>query len=87
MANLRPHFNALLKRINPSDHRLGLAERLPGEVRKWLKDHDFETVSPHTRLSGSYKRQTAICDIPDVDVLPSCPTTGRRMIPKHPSVR
>jgi len=60
---------ALLSRIEPSYARSSLAKTLPSEVRQWLKEHDYETVPPHTRLSGSYLRHTAISDIPDVDVL------------------
>ncbi len=69
MPSMRHHFRALLKNINPSDERLALASKLPGEVRAWLKDHDFVTSAPHTRLIGSYGRSTAILDIKDVDVL------------------
>jgi hypothetical protein len=69
MANLRPHFQALLKKVNPDPARRQLAESLPADVRKWLADCEFTTKHPHTRLSGSYKRHTAILDINDVDVL------------------
>jgi hypothetical protein len=69
MATTRFHFNALLKRINPTSERLHLAKTLPGEVREWLEEHEFETADPHTRLTGSYARHVAILDIPDVDVL------------------
>lgn len=70
MSNIRHYFSALLKKINPSDERARLAADLPGEVREWLKDKDdLETSSPHTRLSGSYARSTAVLDIKDVDML------------------
>ncbi len=69
MPNLHHHFRALLSNVNPSDGRMLLASSVPGDVRTWLKEHDFQTESPHTRLSGSYGRNTAICDIKDVDVL------------------
>jgi len=69
MPNMRHHFNALLNRINPPDARVQLASTRVGEVREWLKEHEFATKSPHTRLSGSYSRSTAIEAIPDVDVL------------------
>lgn len=75
MTSVRWHFKALLSRIEPSSDRRSLAQKLPGEVRKWLQDHDYETVQPHTRLSGSYARATAILDIPDVDVLVFRPDT------------
>ncbi len=67
--NIRHYFAALLKNINPSDERLKLSAELPGEVRDWLKENSFDTCSPHTRLSGSYARSTAIRDIKDVDIL------------------
>jgi len=69
MPNMRYHFAALLKKINPSADRVTLASERVGELRQWLQDHDFATNDPHTRLSGSYKRNTAIELIPDVDVL------------------
>ena len=69
MPNMRHHFSALLSAINPSEDRSNLATKLPGEVREFLEDHVFATANPHTRLSGSYARDTAICDIKDVDVL------------------
>lgn len=69
MASTRFHFAALLKKVNPSDERLKIAQKRPGEVREWLKDHEFTTKSPHSRLAGSYGRDTAHLDIKDVDVL------------------
>ena len=69
MPNMRHHFNALLKRINPPEERVALASERVGQVRGWLRDHEFSTESPHTALSGSYSRHTAIEMIPDVDVL------------------
>lgn len=69
MASSRYGFKALLTKINPSSDRLKLAKRLPGEVREWLQEHDFVTAWPHTRLSGSYARSTAVLNIKDVDVL------------------
>lgn len=69
MPNMRHHFNALLTKINPPDHRVSLASQRVGEIRDWLREHEFPTVDPHTRLSGSYARSTAIELIPDVDTL------------------
>lgn len=74
MVSSRFAFNALLKKINPDPDRVDVAKRLPGEVRDWLKEHEFETCSPHSRLIGSYARQTAILDIKDVDALLFLPT-------------
>jgi tRNA nucleotidyltransferase (CCA-adding enzyme) len=69
MASMRYHFQALLKRVNPSGDRLRVAAQLPGDLRDWLQDHEFVTSYPHSRLSGSYSRDTAILNIKDVDVL------------------
>jgi len=69
MASSRFAFDALLTKVNPDQDRLQIARQLPGEVREWLKDHDFETASPHSRLIGSYARKTATTDIKDVDTL------------------
>src|SRR6266571_8924172 len=69
MPNMRHQFDALLKKINPPVERVELASTRVGEVRDWLQGHEFRTKSPHTQLSGSYSRHTAIGTIPDVDVL------------------
>src|SRR6266516_4072211 len=69
MPNMRHHFDALLTKINPPTERVALVSARVNEVRDWLKEHDFATTSPHTQLSGSYSRHTAIETIPDVDVL------------------
>ncbi len=69
MASTRFHFAALVKKVNPSDERLKIAQSRPGDVREWLKDHEFATKTPHSRLVGSYGRDTAHLDIKDVDVL------------------
>ena len=67
MASSRFAFSALLKKVNPPSDRAAVAQRLPGEVREWLKEHEFPTVAPHTRLIGSHGRKTAITNIKDVD--------------------
>ena len=69
MPNMHHHFVALLSKINPPAERVSLVATLVGEVRDWLRDHAFPTKHPHTQLSGSYSRHTAIEMIPDVDVL------------------
>ncbi|MGH8543566.1 MAG: nucleotidyltransferase domain-containing protein [Gammaproteobacteria bacterium] len=75
-------FRALLKKINPDPTRAELAQRLPGEVRDWLKDHEFETRSPHSRLIGSYGRHTAHGDIKDVDTLLLLPVEALAYTPE-----
>lgn len=82
MASSRFAFGALLTRINPDQDRLETASELPGEVREWLEDHDFETASPHSRLIGSYARKTAISGIKDVDALIFLPTDALDRTPE-----
>ena len=67
MASCSFAFRALLTKVNPDPVRAAVAQRLPGEVREWLKEHEFQTQSPHSRLIGSWGRQTATTDIKDVD--------------------
>lgn len=63
------HFIKLLKVINPPDHRLRVAQEIPGQVRDYLENQtDLATVTPHSRLGGSYARDTAVGDIKDVDI-------------------
>jgi len=69
MPNMRHHFDVLLAKINPPDERVALVSVRVGDVRDWLQQHEFATKAPHTQLSGSYSRHTAIEMIPDVDVL------------------
>lgn len=82
MASSRFAFSALLKKVNPDSTRAKIAQQLPGEVREWLKEHDFETRSPHSRLIGSYGRQTAITDIKDVDTLLFLPDEALERTPE-----
>lgn len=81
MPNMRIHFEALLKEINPPPERVALASTRVGDVREWLREQEFETRDPHTRLSGSYGRQTAIELIPDVDVLLFVPEDQEQRTP------
>ena len=70
MLSLNDHFTALLQNIQPNEERAGLARDLPAKVREFLEDTDeITTVYPHSRLSGSYARNTAIKEIKDVDIL------------------
>lgn len=73
MPNMRHHFSALLARINPPDDRVQTAATRVNDLRTFLAEHDLPTASPHTRLSGSYARHTAIEQIPDVDILTFLP--------------
>lgn len=69
MPPLPGHFKTLLNNIEPSPENKTLAKDLPGDVRDWFKESDLDTVTPHTRLIGSYSRSTAILDIKDIDIL------------------
>ena len=70
MNSLRDHFLTLLTRIQPKEDRVSLATELPKKVRDFLEESEkIITVDPHTRLSGSYARDTAIKQIKDVDIL------------------
>jgi tRNA nucleotidyltransferase (CCA-adding enzyme) len=70
MHTLPHHFEKLLKAMQPPDNRLTAARDLPPKVRDYLKGcTDVVTVSPHTRLAGSYARSTAAGDVKDVDIL------------------
>ncbi|MEJ2422814.1 MAG: nucleotidyltransferase [Acidobacteriota bacterium] len=82
MASSRFGFSALLKKVNPDSDRTEVAQRLPGDVRDWLKEHEFETRAPHSRLIGSYGRQTAITDIKDVDTLLFLPEEANERTPE-----
>lgn len=70
MLSLREHFVQFLASIQPKEDRAALARNIPEDIRNYLKDTDkIKTVYPHTRLSGSYSRNTAIKKINDVDIL------------------
>lgn len=62
------HFDELLGNIEPPQNRRDAAAEIPDKVREFLEDAtDFPTEDPHTRLTGSYARHTAIHGIKDVD--------------------
>lgn len=64
------HFEELLTRIQPPKERLEAARDLPPLVRDYIADSkDFPTVSPHSRLAGSYAQNMAVGDVKDVDTL------------------
>jgi hypothetical protein len=70
MGTLSPHFKLLLSSIEPPAERLKLAQTIPTDVRDYLKAHEeILTVHPHSRLAGSYARETSIGAIKDVDIL------------------
>jgi hypothetical protein len=64
------HFGELLKAIEPPPERKEAAQTIPADVRHFLKKStSYPTVSPHSRLTGSYGRSTAIHEIKDVDIV------------------
>src|SRR5687767_7924738 len=70
MYSLTAHFVKFMSNIQPGGNRVELAMEIPDKLREYLKDTDkIITIYPHTRLSGSYARYTAIKEIKDVDIL------------------
>jgi hypothetical protein len=62
------HFAELKKNLEPPQHRRDAAASIPAQVRKFLEGSTkFPTEDPHSRLTGSYARSTAIHAIKDVD--------------------
>jgi hypothetical protein len=64
------HFEKLLENIQPPKERLAAAVTLPPKVRTYLEQHQgFPTLSPHSRLVGSYAQFLSVGDVKDVDFL------------------
>jgi hypothetical protein len=62
------HFDELLGNIEPPNNRRDAAVEIPSQVRGFLENtEEFPTRYPHSRLTGSYARHTAIHGIKDVD--------------------
>lgn len=81
MYSLRLHFEALRRKIEPTEDRQRLARKLGGALREWLEENDFATGAPHTRLIGSYGRSTAVLWIKDVDVVVFLPEDALERTP------
>jgi hypothetical protein len=63
-------FRTFLKNINPDDKAIGYAQEAHTRVRECLAEDDkFKQYVTGSFLYGSYKRQTAVGDIKDVDVV------------------
>lgn len=63
-------FAELLDSLQPPAERLEAAQKIPGNVREFLKTRsDFKTIFPYSHLVGSYARHTSVGDIKDVDIL------------------
>jgi hypothetical protein len=70
MITLGTHFEVLLENLQPTQERLDAARTWPRKVRDFLADHEtFATLSPHTRLAGSYAQHMSVGDVKDVDFL------------------
>lgn len=70
MYTLGTHFDELFDRIKPPDERLKAAKELPPQVRDFLEEsEDFLTITPHSRLVGSYPQGLSVGDVKDVDFL------------------
>ncbi|HIK19293.1 MAG TPA: nucleotidyltransferase [Leptolyngbyaceae cyanobacterium M33_DOE_097] len=67
---LNTHFEELLKNIQPPVARIKTAQRLPRLVRDYIKaSQTFLTITPHTRLAGSYAQNMVVGEVKDVDTL------------------
>lgn len=74
MYTLGTHFELLLTKIQPPPDRVEKAQKLPSNVRDYLKSHeDFATLYPHSRLAGSYAQHLCVGDVKDVDFLVRVP--------------
>lgn len=70
MTTYSDYFDEFLSSIEPDAGRLETAQDLLPEVRDHLKKFEgLQTISPHTRLAGSYPRKTAIGELKDIDSL------------------
>ncbi len=79
---LSVYFEEFRSNIQPPENRLAVAAEIPGDVRKYLEENgDFETTDPHSRLTGSYRRHTAVHNIKDVDFLVFVGYEGERPEP------
>lgn len=67
---LSVYFEEFRSNIQPPENRLAVAAEIPGDVRKYLQENgELQTMDPHSRLTGSYRRHTAVHNIKDVDFL------------------
>src|SRR3712207_7374288 len=70
LLTLSEYFKEFRSNIEPPEHGAARAQEIPGDVREYLENYeDFDTQHPHSRLTGSYKRHTAVHNIKDVDFL------------------
>lgn len=70
MSKLIKQFDELLSSIEPDGEAVGYASEAHNRVRKHLEqDEKFKENLEGSFLYGSYKRNTAICEIKDVDIV------------------
>lgn len=70
MSKLVMQFNEFLSAIEPDGKAVGYASEAHNRVRKHLEqDEKFKDYLEGSFLYGSYKRNTAICEIKDVDIV------------------
>ena len=73
MHALTDNFRAFLKRINPSPTYEESASRAYNHIKQILEnDQGMKELAPYIFLQGSYKRDTAIYTINDVDIVVLC---------------
>lgn len=74
MSKLSNNFDAFFKRINPSSSYINIAARAHSEIVSLIENKDGPAGDLKIRcfLQGSYKRQTAIHTINDVDIVALC---------------
>lgn len=84
MFTLPDHFRYLLNALEPESDRAKKASDIPAQVRAYLESYpEIKTMSPYTRLAGSYARHTAIKRIKDVDILLFVDSSYKNLIPAH----
>lgn len=70
MSKLVTQFDEFLSAIEPGGKAVGYAAEAHGRVRRHLEqDEKFKDYLEGSFLYGSYKRNTAICEIKDVDIV------------------
>lgn len=70
MSKLTKQFSDFLSAIEPDNEAIGYASEAHNRVRKHLEeDEKFKEYLEGSFLYGSYKRNTAICEIKDVDIV------------------
>ncbi|MCW5941957.1 MAG: nucleotidyltransferase [Fimbriimonadaceae bacterium] len=67
---LTTHFDELLKATKPPEDRIRAAQECHPLVRDYLEGlGTFKTLTPHSRLVGSYAQKLSVGDVKDVDIL------------------